>query len=451
MVEKNNFYDVIVVGGGPAGVISAVTLKKLSSEKKVLLIKSVGDGVIPCGIPYMFKTLKKPEDNAMGNAPLDKNNVELKVDEVTEINKKEKRVFTEGREVFSYKKLVLAVGSNPIVPPIPGVDKKGVYCVKKQLSYLKKLSSDIKKSKDVVIIGGGFIGVEFADELSKIKGLKVSLVELLPEVLSNSFDREFSVQASECLKESGVNVYTGVKAREIKGEKKVSSVLLSDGVEIKADLVILGIGSSANVSLAESCGLKTNDFGICVDKFLRTSDKDIFAVGDCCEKKSFFSKKNCGVMLASTATTEARIAARRLSNYRVLKNDGTIACYSTKINSLSLGSSGLTEKTAVEEGFKIIKGVAECPDKHPGKLPGCSMMKVKLVFSERDKKLIGGQVSGGDSVGEMINVVSLLIQEGFSLDEIDSLQIATHPKLTPAPTIYPIISAAQSALESLRK
>jgi len=158
-------YDIIVIGGGPAGVISAVTARKYYNDKKILLIKDVEKGVIPCGIPYMFTTLENPENNIMGNAPLEKNNIKLKIAEIVKIDKSKNQIKTKKGEILNYEKLILANGSNPIIPPIEGINKKGVYVIKKELDYLKKLKTNIEKAKEIVIIGGGFIGVEFADEL----------------------------------------------------------------------------------------------------------------------------------------------------------------------------------------------------------------------------------------------------------------------------------------------
>jgi len=179
MAEKK--YDVIVVGGGPEGIITAVTIRKYYPEKEILLIKSVGNGVIPCGIPYMFETLKDPGENALGNAPLEKAKVSIEVDEVVEVIRKEKKIKTKAGKELNYDKLVLAVGSSPIVPPVKGLDKKGVYAIHKDMDYLKSMKEKVAKAKNVLIIGGGFIGIEFADELSKVSGVKVSLAELLPQ------------------------------------------------------------------------------------------------------------------------------------------------------------------------------------------------------------------------------------------------------------------------------
>lgn len=448
-MEKEK-YEVIVIGGGPAGVISAITSRKYYSNKKILLIKDVEKGVIPCGIPYMFATLKNPEDNAMGNKPLEANNIDLLIDEVIQINRKNKCILTRGDKEIKYEKLVIATGATSITPKIKGVEKKNVFFVKKEMGFLKGIKRQLMKSKNVVIIGGGFIGVEFADELSKIKNVRVSIVELLPELLGNSFDSEFSERVREELVKKGIKIHSNTKLEEICGRDKAESVLLSNKQKIPADVVIFGIGARPNKSLAEESGIKTGDKGIKVDKCLRTSDENIFAIGDCIEKKNFITKNKENIMLASSATTEARIASFNLFNKKSNKYCGTLASYSTKIGDLALASTGITEKSAKKNKLDVVIGIAESVDKHPEKLPSTSKVKVKLIFSKRTKEIIGGQISGGDSVGEMINIISGAIQNKSKVHELECLQIATHPKLTPAPTSYPIINAAQNAIRGLK-
>ncbi len=446
---KNEMFDIIIVGGGPAGIISAITAKKHTKKKRVLLIREINRGLVPCGIPYMFFTLKRPEDNILNTDSLKENKIITKIEEVIKINRKKKEILTKNSKKYKYNKLILATGSIPMTLPIEGVNLQGVYPIYKSLNYLKNLKKELKKSKDIIIIGGGFIGVEFADELSKFKTLNLSIVELLPSLLSNSFDIEFSKLAEQQLIKRNVRIYSGLSVESINGKEKVESVLLSNGKVMPADMVILGIGAKPNISLAEKSGLKTSKFGISVDKYLRTSDKDIFAVGDCSENSDFFTKEKTNIMLASTATTQARIAGCNLSRNFFNKNIGVLSSYSTKVGGLTLSSTGMTEKTAIKNGFKVVTGNAESFDKHPKKMPYAGKIKVKLIFSNQSGVILGGQIAGGESAGEIINIISTAIQKKFSITEIESLQIATHPKLTPAPTTYPIINAAQDALEKI--
>ena len=196
--------DILIIGAGPAGVVCAVTARKYYPSKSIVVMKDVADGVIPCGIPYMFSSLDNPDENKLGMASLEKNNIEIAVDTAVSINRKEKTVDSTSKNRYSYEKLVLAVGSTPLILPIKGIDKKGVYPIHKEMGYLKEVVSQIKLCKNILVIGGGFIGVEFADELAGLKGVNVTLVEMLPRLLANSFDPEFSQMAEERLKEKGL-------------------------------------------------------------------------------------------------------------------------------------------------------------------------------------------------------------------------------------------------------
>jgi len=440
--------DILVIGAGPAGVVCALTARKYYPDKKIIMIRNVEKGVIPCGIPYMITSLKSPDENVLGMAALEKNGIETVVDEVIAVDRKSKNIECKSGATYKYEKLVLAVGSSPVVPPTPGIEKKGIYPLYKELGYLKKAIEEIKGCKNVLIVGGGFIGIEFADELSKISGLNTYLVEILPHILANSFDLEFSALVEDKLKSKGVKILTGARVLEFCGTDRVEKAKLSTGEEIKIDAVILGIGACPDTTLARKTELDLGKGkGIWVDEYMRTTDPDIFAVGDCAGKRDFYTRKDIPVMLASTATAEARIAGANLYQLKVIReNKGTIAIYSTYIDGLVLGSAGLTENSATKEGFEIVTGLANVKDKHPVTLPLVSDVKVKLVFSRQSGILLGGQVAGGFSCGEMINLIGVAIQKRMSATELETLQIATQPYLTCAPTMYPIIMAAQDAI-----
>ena len=427
-------------------MVCAITARKYYPAKSIIVMKDIADGVIPCGIPYMFASLNNPDDNKLGMASLEKNNVEVVVDTAVSINRKEKTIDSTSKTKYSFEKLVLAIGSVPLILPIKGIDKQGVYPINKELGYLKSVIDQIKRCKNVLVIGGGFIGVEFADELSKLKGINVTLVEMLPNLLANSFDPEFSQMAEVRLKEKGVNVLTNTRVEEIIGQDKVEKVRFSDGKEIPIEGVILGVGSKPNVKLAVDVGLELGSCkGILTDEYMRTLvDADIFAIGDCACKRDFYTRKSISVMLASTATAEARIAGANLYQIKVIReNKGTIAIYSTYIDGLVLGSAGLTEKTARDESFEIVVGSIDGVDKHPVSLPGACKGKIKLIFSKQSGIILGGQVSCGMSCAQMINIIGIAIQKRMSATELETLQVATHPYLTSAPTMYPIILAAQ--------
>jgi NAD(P)H-nitrite reductase large subunit len=235
----NKKTDILIIGAGPAGIVCAVTARKYYPDKDIVVIKNVGNGCIPCGIPYMISSLKNPDDNTMNLDSLIKNKVEVIVDEIVKIKRDKKVVETKNGNEYSYEKLVLATGSLPITLRIPGIEKKGVYPIYKDMNYLKESFEEIKKSKNVLVIGGGFIGVEFADELSKVQGVNVYLSEILPHLLMNSSDEEFSILAEEKLKNQGVKLFLNTKVVEILGKDRVEGVKFENGEKLQVDSIIL--------------------------------------------------------------------------------------------------------------------------------------------------------------------------------------------------------------------
>jgi len=440
-------FDVVIIGGGPGGVTTALSARNAYPEKSIALIRKEETALIPCGIPYVFHTLKTVDDDVLPDKPLNKNQVELIINEVTEIDVLAKRIKFKDGEELEYDKLVLAVGSKPFIPPIPGIDKESVYFIKKDIEYLRKTKECIDKVEKVAIIGGGFIGVEVADELLR-KGKKVILIEKLPYLLPISMDKEFGGMVSQLIKEKGSEVITGISVKEIVGGQRAEKIILEDSREFSVDAVIVAAGYRPNLKLAEKIGVKTDPrYGIIVDEYLRTSIKDVFAVGDCTAKRHFLTGEYTKLMLASTAMAQGRLAGSNLFEVKVIKDfPGALGTFSTRICDVAFASVGLTENDARKSGINYIAGINESVDRHPGKLPGASKIFIKLIFARYSHQLLGAQIRGGVSIGEMINMLSAMIQNRMTDMEIDTLQIGTHPLLTSSPIAYPIINATVNAI-----
>ena len=442
--------DIVVVGGSAAGLTAAITARRHYPDKTIVLVRKEKQVLIPCGIPYIFGTVGSPQNNLIGDGVLEKNGIELLVAEATDLDCENKVLHTSEGDV-GYERLILATGSMPAMPPIPGFDLDGVHAIIKDVEFLSGLQEQLETLQDVVIIGGGFIGIEFADEINKSGDKRVTIVEILSHCLELAYDKEFCVEMEKVLESRGVHILTSSRVQEIGGNGKVEKVILADGAEIKADAVILGIGAVASVDLARKAGLRIGLTGsIAVDRTMKTSDENILACGDCAEKISFFGGKPSPLKLASIATLEARIAGANLFGIR-RENVGTVGVWSTAVDNVALATAGLTETMAQKCGYDAVAVTMQGPNRHPGSMPGAAGTKVKLVFERNSGVILGGQVLGDSTAGEIINSISACVQNRMTAEQIAMFQIGTHPALTASPIAYHIVNAAEVAIGQMRK
>ncbi len=446
-------YDVIIIGAGPAGIITGVTAKKQNPDKSILMIREEEKGLVPCGIPYIFHNLNSVEKDLMGPKPFMNLGGEVITNKVVNVDIKNKLVTVESGENLAFDKLVFATGSKVKTADfIPGNDLKNVFYIKKSYNYINHLFNELKDKKNIVIVGGGFIGAEVAEQLAKHPDKTVSVIESEEFCFSKAFSTELSKIATEELKKANVNVYTSTLVKEILGKDGVVlGIQFSDNKVLEADAVIFAIGYVPNVELAVKAGLKINDVGaIIVDNYGRTSEKDIYAVGDCSQTTGFLTGQCDCIMLASTATAEARILGYNLFGIKIRNRfTGTIGIFSTKINNLAMAAAGVNEKNAIPANIKFITSEFTGVDRHPAAISDASPLTAKLYVSPIDGSILGGEVWGGESVGELINIIGLAIQKGATIYELISYQIGTHPLLTGAPTMPVIIKAAELALSKI--
>jgi len=389
-----------------------------------------------------------PSKNLIPDAALEKNGIDLLVGEVTDIDREKRVITTDQGDQVRYDKLVLATGSVPVVPPFPGRDLKGVFAVRKNVPYLTGMLEALSTAKNIVIVGCGFIGVELAEECRKNRDVTITIVEMLRHCLQLTYDVEFSIQAEEELKSLGVDILGTEKVESFLGDGKVEKVKLASGRELDADMVIIGIGAAASAELAKKAGLEIGPTrGIQVNRYMQTSDENIFACGDCAEKVSFFDGKPSRLKLASIAAMEARVAGANLFSLR-RANMGAIGVYSTVLGGTAFAAAGLTAASAIDKGYHVLVGEAESINRHPGSMPGGKNLKVKLVFDCGTQVLIGGQVSGAKSGGELINAISACIHQRMTADDIATFQTGTHPALTASPIAYQLVNAAEVAIAS---
>ncbi|MEZ4813100.1 MAG: FAD/NAD(P)-binding oxidoreductase [Caldisericia bacterium] len=444
--------DLVVIGGGPSGQIVATTAKRQHPEKSVAIITEKKDGLVPCGIPYIFNDLGSCESNHTDATGIVALNGELIIDEVTNVDTKSKTVKLLSGEKILFDKLVFATGSKPIYPTfIPGHELEGVDVIAKDYEAMDILKTKIDNATNVVVVGAGFIGCEVSEQISKT-GKKVTLIEALPNILSKSFSEKVSESAERVLTELGVTLKLGQKVKEIREESGlVKTVVLENGEEIPADSVIFSIGYKPNVAVAKDAGISLDDFGfIKVDSYMRTNIKDIYAVGDCSSTVGFITGKMDNIMLASTGTAEARILGYNIYNINLLRSfRGTLGIFSTKIGGVTYTCAGANEKTAEDAGIDYVVGKFMGIDRHPGKFSDTSRIFIKLVASPSSGQVIGAEIWGSHSAGELINIVGMAIQNEVTIYDLLTYQIGTHPLLTGPPTGYAIIKAADDIFNKI--
>lgn len=447
--------DVLIIGGSAAGLVTAVTGRNHWPDKEFTLVKKQKDVMVPCGIPYIFGTLEGSEKNLMPvDATMQKIGVTSIVDEATQIDTQSKEVSFANGEKIAYNKLVIATGSTPVTPKwLKGADLENVFVIPKDRTYLDEMNQKLNGAKNVAVIGAGFIGVELSDELRK-KGYNVTLVEKLPHILNLAFDIELSSKITEILTTRGIKVVTGSGIKQVNGNGKVESIELENSEVLSMDAVVLSMGYRPNTELAKAAGINIDEDGfIAVDEYMRTHTPDVFAVGDCAQKRDFVTRRRVPTLLASTACAEARIAGMNLFDMHVVKTfSGTIAIYSTAIGDTGFGTAGITEQRAKQEGLSALTGLFEGVNRHPGSLPGAHKQIVKLIAAANSGVIVGGEVIGGTEAGEITNIIGLAIQNRMSVNSFLSMQIGTHPCLTASPAAYPLIKAAeQIAIKMLKR
>ena len=374
---------------------------------------------------------------------------------VVDVDIKNKTLKVKSEEQYSFEKLVFATGSQATIASfIPGYDLQNVYYIKKSYDYIKYLYNELKEKKNIVVVGGGFIGAEMAEQLAKNDNRKVTLIESEEFCFSKAFSNSLSEIATEELKKSNINVHLSTTVEKVLGSNGlVSGIQLKDKGEIKADAVIFAVGYKPNTELAKNSGLQINKIGaIVVDNYEQTSEDGIYAVGDCSQTLGFLTGRCDCIMLASTATAEARVLGYNLFGIKIKKSFcGTIGVFSTEINGLAMAATGVNEKSASPANIDFITSQFSTVDRHPGSIKDSSPLTVKLFVSPSDGSILGGEVWGGKSSGEIINIIGLSIQKGVTVYELISSQIGTHPLLTSAPTMPAFIKAAELAVAKLQK
>ncbi|NJE25802.1 NADH oxidase [Thermococcus sp. MV5] len=437
---------IVVIGSGTAGSNFALFARKIDRKAEIIVIgKEKTMQYSPCALPFTLSgKIPKLEDIVVfPNEFYEKQKIKLLLEtEAKAIDRERKVVITDKGEI-PYDKLVLATGSKAFVPPIKGVESEGVFTLK-TMDDVKRIQNYMKERnpKKALVIGAGLIGLEGAVAFREL-GMDVFVVELLEHLLPTMLDRDMASIIQSHMEEKGIQFRFGVAVSEIIGNP-VNAVKIGDE-KIDADLVLVATGVRANTELAKQANLEVNK-GIIVDEYLRTSDPDIYAIGDCAEVYDAVTGNRILSQLGTTAVRMAKVAAENIFG-RDVKFKPVFNTAITELFDLEIGTFGITQERAKKEGINVVIGKFKGSTK-PEYYPGGKPIIVKLIFRKKDKKLIGAQIVGGERVWGRIMALSLVAQKGASVEDVAYSETAYAPPISP--TIDPITIAAEMALKKFK-
>ena len=420
---------VLIVGGVAGGMSAATRLRRLKEDAEIIVFEQ-GPHVsyANCGLPYHIGEVIEAEENLLLQTPESLHarfNLDVRVNNrVTKIDRENKQVTvanlkdnTEYQE--SYDQLVLSTGAKPRIVPIPGLERALVLRDVQDAVKIKAMV-DTKQIKSAAIIGAGFIGVELAENL-RHRGIKTTIVEFRDHILPQ-FDPEMIEPMQKVLTENGIELALSAETEAV----NESTLTLKDGRVIDADLVVAAIGVVADHKLAVDAGLEIGSAGgIVVDDQMRTSDENIFAVGDAAQKLSALTGQEQMIWLANLANRHGRLVADVIAGETVAARPsigtGIIGAFG-----IAAARTGLTESLA--QRMNIAHKVIHLhPSSHAGYYPGAESVSLKVLFDPESGKLLGAQGIGRDGIDKRIDVIATAIYAGLKIDDLMNLELSYAP------------------------
>ena len=419
---------IVIVGGVAGGMSAATRLRRLDATAEIIVLEKSGYvSYANCGLPYYVGGVIETEDALLLQTP-DSLHKRFRLDvrvasEALSINRALKTIAVRNLAIgeeyeITYDKLVLSPGASPIRPNFPGSERAMTLRTVEDVERIALAVTD--KPKSAVVIGGGFIGVEIAENLIH-KGIATSIVEAAPQVLA-PLDIEMASYVHTELARNGVNLFLGKSVVAI-GAKTVELV---DGQHVDAEIVIMAIGVRPDVDLAKNAGITIGERGgIDVNEFNQTSDKDIYAIGDAAQKKDALDGTSTLVPLANLANRHGRVVADHIlgRDVRVVPTIGTAI---VKVFELTIATTGWNEKrlSVTDRKFKVIH---THPSSHAGYYPGAEQMALKLIFDAKSGEIYGAQGVGYEGVDKRIDVIATAIRGGITAPELADLELAYAP------------------------
>jgi len=419
---------IVIVGGVAGGMSAATRLRRLDESAEIIVIEKSGFvSYANCGLPYYVGGVIEEEKSLLLQTP-ESLHARFRLDvrvrtEVLKIDPVRRSVLLKdlnsGQESeLSYDVLVLSPGASPIVPPISGVERALTLRTVEDVARIVDQVS--KKPQSAAVIGGGFIGVEIAENLIH-RGIKTSMIEASDQVLA-PLDPEMASLVAREIRANGVELYLGASAVKI----DESTVEISSGEIVAADLVIMAIGVRPDIHLAQDAGLEIGPRkGIKVDEFNLTSDKSIYAIGDVAEKTDSLDGSSTLVPLANIANRHGRIVADHIAG-RKIRPVKTIGTAIVKVFDLMIATTGWNEKKlkATSRAYHVIHAH---PNSHAGYYPDAKQMTLKLIFDPLTGEILGAQGVGIDGVDKRLDVISTAIRGGIKAQELADLELAYAP------------------------
>ncbi|MCF7792046.1 MAG: FAD-dependent oxidoreductase [Victivallales bacterium] len=437
---------IVIIGGSAAGPKAAAKARRLDQNAEIKILQKEEDlSMASCGYPYYIggtfddRNMLVCTPTGVTRDPkffMNTKAVDARTcTEVTSIDRKNHTVTAKNlkdgkEEIHKYDKLVICTGSSAKKPPVPGIDLKGISTLKSigDADYLRKIR-DENKIKKAVVVGGGLIGVETCEAL-QLAGISVTVIELLPQVLT-FLDPELAKIAENHIRSKGVNVITGNGISSFVGENgKLKAVKLQNGTELSCELAVLAIGVQPNSELAADAGLKTGKSGaIAVDKYMQTTDPDIYAAGDCIEINNTITKSAVYAPLGDLANLEGRVAGENIIKGRVTTFPGTIQTSICKIFDFAAGATGMTETAAEKLGYTDIETVINASPDKPGFMGGLLLVS-KLTVEKSTGRILGYQCVGPGDVSKQIATAAMAVQGGLSINDIGNADLPYAPSFS---------------------
>lgn len=435
---------ILIVGGVAGGASAAARLRRLDENANIIMFER-GDYIsyANCGLPYHIGNVIKSRDSLLLQSPeamLGRYNIDVRIkQEVIAINRKKKTVtvkYIESGDTYreSYDTLVLSTGSSPFKAPIKGINASRIMTLwtVPDADRIREFIADTN-ANNVLIVGGGFIGLEMAENLLHA-GLQVTVADMLDQVMA-SLDFEMAQLLHEQLELQGIKLLLGDAAVSFEQTDTKVNATMKSGKTIQADLVILSIGVKPNSDLAREAGLRLNARGgVIVDEYLRTSDPDIYAVGDVIEVEDFVIRQKTMIPLAGPANKQGRIVANNIYGAKEPYR-GTQGTSIVKIFDLTAASTGANEKALTKAGLlkgKDYESIIITQNSHAGYYPGATPMTLKLLFSADGKKLFGAQIVGREGVDKRIDIFATAIRLDGSVEDLKALELAYAPPFSSA-------------------